>query len=104
VHVKEVPCGGQAKLAPVRPGFISITHSSLLEPNLLAIRTDGVVAHTGDLKIDPNRCWASGNDTARTEKTGQMRGAGDGVRFPTMQLVPGKLGCAKRRSARIWPR
>jgi ribonuclease J len=38
VHVKEVPVGGSLTLGPFQLDFISITHS-ILEPNLLAIRT-----------------------------------------------------------------
>jgi ribonuclease J len=54
VKLREVKVGGQLKLGPFTLDFISITHS-ILEPNLLAIRTPlGVVAHTGDWKLDPD--------------------------------------------------
>ena len=50
--------------------FISITHS-ILEPNLLAIRTPlGVVAHTGDWKIDPDPLLGEATDTAALRKLG----------------------------------
>jgi ribonuclease J len=70
VHVKEVPVGGSLTLGPFQLDFISITHS-ILEPNLLAIRTPlGVVAHTGDWKIDPNPMLGEATDTAALEKLG----------------------------------
>ncbi len=70
VHVKEVPVGGSLTLGPFTLDFISITHS-ILEPNLLAIRTPlGVVAHTGDWKIDPNPMLGEATDTAALEKLG----------------------------------
>jgi ribonuclease J len=54
VRVKQVPLGGKLTLGPFQIDFISITHS-ILEPNLLAIRTPlGLIAHTGDWKIDPD--------------------------------------------------
>jgi ribonuclease J len=54
VRVKQVPVGGKLTLGPFQIDFISITHS-ILEPNLLAIRTPlGLIAHTGDWKIDPD--------------------------------------------------
>jgi ribonuclease J len=70
VHVHEVPVGGKLKLGPFELDFISITHS-ILEPNLLAIRTPlGVVAHTGDWKIDPDPMLGEATDTAALEKLG----------------------------------
>jgi len=70
VHVHEVPVGGKLKLGPFQLDFISITHS-ILEPNLLAIRTPlGVVAHTGDWKIDPDPMLGEATDTAALEKLG----------------------------------
>ena len=70
VHVHEVPVGGNLKLGPFELDFISITHS-ILEPNLLAIRTPlGVVAHTGDWKIDPDPMLGEATDTAALEKLG----------------------------------
>jgi len=70
IHVREVPVGGTLKLGPFELDFISITHS-ILEPNLLAIRTPlGVVAHTGDWKIDPDPMLGEATDTAALEKLG----------------------------------
>jgi ribonuclease J len=70
VRVKEVPVGGKLTLGPFQMDFISITHS-ILEPNLLAIRTPlGVVAHTGDWKIDPNPMLGEATDTAALEALG----------------------------------
>ena len=54
VRVKQVPVGGSVTLGPFQMDFISITHS-ILEPNLIAIRTPlGLIAHTGDWKLDPD--------------------------------------------------
>lgn len=70
VHVHEVPVGGKLKLGPFELDFISITHS-ILEPNLLAIRTPlGVVAHTGDWKIDPDPMLGESTDIEALEKLG----------------------------------
>src|SRR5665213_1744795 len=70
VKVREVPVGGNLKLGPFDMDFISITHS-ILEPNLLAIRTPlGVVAHTGDWKIDPNPMLGEATDEAALEALG----------------------------------
>ncbi len=70
VHVHEVPVGGKLKLGPFEVDFISITHS-ILEPNLLAIRTPlGVVAHTGDWKIDPDPMLGEATDVEALEKLG----------------------------------
>ena len=70
VHVHEVPVGGKLKLGPFELDFISITHS-ILEPNLLAIRTPlGVVAHTGDWKIDPDPMLGQATDTEALIKLG----------------------------------
>jgi len=70
VQVHEVPVGGKLKLGPFEVDFISITHS-ILEPNLLAIRTPlGVVAHTGDWKIDPDPMLGEATDVEALEKLG----------------------------------
>jgi ribonuclease J len=91
VHVKEVPVGGQIKLGPFTLDFISITHS-ILEPNLLAIRTPlGVVAHTGDWKIDPNPMLGEQTDEAALEKLGN-EGVLALVCDSTNALVPGSSG------------
>ena len=51
--------------------FISITHS-ILEPNLLAIRTPlGVIAHTGDWKIDPDPLLGEVTDAAAHPEAGR---------------------------------
>ena len=71
VQVKEVPVGGKLTLGPFQLDFISITHS-ILEPNLLAIRTPlGVVAHTGDWKIDPDPLLGEETDTAALAEAGR---------------------------------
>src|SRR5688572_19430150 len=91
VHVKEVPVGGQIKLGPFTLDFISITHS-ILEPNLLAIRTPlGVVAHTGDWKIDPNPMLGEQTDEAALEKLSN-EGVLALVCDSTNALVPGSSG------------
>jgi ribonuclease J len=91
VKVQEVPVGGQLKLGPFELDFISITHS-ILEPNLLAIRTPlGVVAHTGDWKIDPDPLLGEATDAEALERLGN-----DGVLAlvcdSTNALVPGSSG------------
>jgi ribonuclease J len=91
VKVKEVPVGGSLTLGPFALDFISITHS-ILEPNLLAIRTPlGVVAHTGDWKIDPDPLLGEETDTARLEKLGD-EGVLALVCDSTNALVPGTSG------------
>ena len=91
VKVKEVPVGGQLTLGPFTLDFIAITHS-ILEPNLLAIRTPlGVVAHTGDWKIDPNPMLGEATDTAALEKLGN-EGVLALVCDSTNALVPGNSG------------
>ncbi|MBN9590132.1 MAG: MBL fold metallo-hydrolase [Alphaproteobacteria bacterium 64-11] len=70
VRVTVVPVGGSLTLGPFTLDFISITHS-ILEPNLLAIGTPlGVVAHTGDWKIDPDPLLGEETDAAALEKLG----------------------------------
>jgi len=91
VHVKEVPVGGSLTLGPFVMDFISITHS-ILEPNLLAIRTPlGVVAHTGDWKIDPDPLLGEQTDTAALERLGN-EGVLALVCDSTNALVPGTSG------------
>jgi ribonuclease J len=91
VKVKEVPVGGKLTLGPFTLDFISITHS-ILEPNLLAIRTPlGVVAHTGDWKIDPDPVLGEETDTAALEKLGD-EGVLALVCDSTNALVPGTSG------------
>ena len=66
-----MPLGGILTLGPFQLDFISITHS-ILEPNLLAIRTPlGVVAHTGDWKIDPDPLLGEETDAAAIQKAGR---------------------------------
>ena len=70
VRVKRIPLGGALTLGPFQMDFISITHS-ILEPNLLAIRTPlGLIAHTGDWKIDPDPLLGAGTDVAAIRKLG----------------------------------
>ena len=65
VRVNEVPLGGHLTLGPFTIDFISITHS-IPEPNLIAIRTPlGLIAHTGDWKIDPEPMLGEETDAAR---------------------------------------
>jgi ribonuclease J len=91
VAVEEVPVGGSLTLGPFQLDFISITHS-ILEPNLLAIRTPlGVVAHTGDWKIDPNPMLGEATDAEALEKLGN-EGVLALVCDSTNALVPGSSG------------
>jgi ribonuclease J len=91
VKVQEVPVGGKLELGPFLLDFISITHS-ILEPNLLAIRTPlGVVAHTGDWKIDPNPMLGEATDTEALERLGN-EGVLAMVCDSTNALVPGSSG------------
>lgn len=91
VTVKVVPVGGSLTLGPFQLDFISITHS-ILEPNLLAIRTPlGVVAHTGDWKIDPNPMLGEETDTQALERLGD-EGVLALVCDSTNALVPGSSG------------
>ena len=91
VTVKVVPVGGSLTLGPFQLDFISITHS-ILEPNLLAIRTPlGVVAHTGDWKIDPNPMLGEETDTQALENLGN-EGVLALVCDSTNALVPGSSG------------
>ena len=70
LRVREVPVGGTMKLGPFSIEFVSITHS-ILEPNLLAIRTPlGLIAHTGDWKLDPDPVLGEVTDSAAIEKLG----------------------------------
>ncbi len=94
VKVKVVPVGGNLKLGPFELDFISITHS-ILEPNLLAIRTPlGVVAHTGDWKIDPDPMLGESTDEEALEKLGNA-GVLALVCDSTNALVPGSSGSEK---------
>ncbi|MGZ5922748.1 MAG: MBL fold metallo-hydrolase, partial [Rhizomicrobium sp.] len=64
VPVTHVPLEGKLTLGRFAIDFISITHS-ILEPNLLAIRTPlGVIAHTGDWKLDPDPILGAVTDSA----------------------------------------
>jgi ribonuclease J len=95
VKVREVPVGGNLKLGPFELDFISITHS-ILEPNLLAIRTPlGVVAHTGDWKIDPKPMLGEATDTAALEKLGN-EGVLALVCDSTNALVAGSSGSEEK--------
>ncbi|HEY2837063.1 MAG TPA: ribonuclease J [Rhizomicrobium sp.] len=70
VPVTHVPLEGKLTLGPFAIDFISITHS-ILEPNLLAIRTPlGVIAHTGDWKLDPEPILGAVTDSAAIQKLG----------------------------------
>lgn len=94
VKVKVVPVGGSLDLGPFTLDFISITHS-ILEPNLLAIRTPlGVVAHTGDWKIDPDPLLGESTDEEALEKLGNA-GVLALVCDSTNALVAGTSGSEK---------
>mgnify|MGYP001545762238 FL=1 len=91
LRVQEVPVGGRLTLGPFTLDFISITHS-ILEPNLLAIRTPlGLVAHTGDWKIDPNPLLGEATDAAALEALGN-EGVLALVCDSTNALLPGSSG------------
>ncbi|HEX4178965.1 MAG TPA: ribonuclease J, partial [Rhizomicrobium sp.] len=71
--------------------FVSITHS-IPEPNLLAIRTPlGVIAHTGDWKLDPEPLLGAVTDAAAIKKLGD-EGVLALVCDSTNALVPGHSG------------
>jgi ribonuclease J len=66
-----VPPGGSLSLGPFAIEYIAITHS-ILEANLLAIRTPlGLIAHTGDWKIDPDPVLGLTTDAAAIKKLGE---------------------------------
>ena len=91
VKVKRVPLGGSLTLGPFTVDFISITHS-ILEPNLLAIRTPlGVIAHTGDWKIDPDPQLGEVTNAAAIQKLGD-EGVLATVCDSTNALNPGHSG------------
>ena len=99
VPVRQVPVGGSLSLGPFAIDFISITHS-ILEPNLLAIRTPlGLIAHTGDWKIDPDPVLGEVTDSDAIRKLGD-EGVLALVCDSTNALVPGHSGSeAKVRSS-----
>ena len=91
VKVREVPVGGKLTLGPFTLDFISITHS-ILEPNLLAIRTPlGVVAHTGDWKLDADPLLGEKTDEAAIARLGD-EGVLAVVCDSTNALNPGSSG------------
>jgi ribonuclease J len=91
VPVRQVPVGGSLALGPFALDFISITHS-ILEPNLLAIRTPlGTIAHTGDWKIDPDPVLGAATDSDAIRKLGD-EGVLALVCDSTNALVPGHSG------------
>ncbi|MBN9554356.1 MAG: ribonuclease J [Alphaproteobacteria bacterium] len=91
VTVRQVPVGGSLTLGPFAIDFISITHS-ILEPNLLAIRTPlGMIAHTGDWKIDPDPVLGEVTDSGAIRKLGD-EGVLALVCDSTNALVPGHSG------------
>ncbi len=94
VKLREVQVGGSLTLGPFTLDFISITHS-ILEPNLLAIRTPlGVVAHTGDWKLDPDPLLGEKTDEAALNKLGE-EGVLAMVCDSTNALNPGSSGSEK---------
>ncbi|HEX4370685.1 MAG TPA: ribonuclease J [Rhizomicrobium sp.] len=91
VPVREVSLGGSLTLGPYAIDFISITHS-IPEPNLLAIRTLlGLIAHTGDWKLDPEPLLGAMTDAAAIRKLGD-EGVLALVCDSTNALVPGHSG------------
>ncbi|HUO03342.1 MAG TPA: ribonuclease J [Rhizomicrobium sp.] len=91
VPVREVELSGSLNLGPFKIDFISITHS-IPEPNLLAIRTPlGVIAHTGDWKIDPEPMLGAVTDVNAIRKLGD-EGVLALVCDSTNALVPGHSG------------
>jgi ribonuclease J len=91
VPVREVSLGGSLKLGSFAIDFISITHS-IPEPNLLAIRTPlGLIAHTGDWKLDPEPLLGAVTDAAAIRKLGD-EGVLALVCDSTNALVPGHSG------------
>jgi ribonuclease J len=91
VKLREVAVGGSLVLGPFNLDFISITHS-ILEPNLLAIRTPlGVVAHTGDWKLDPDPLLGEKTDEVALERLGR-EGVLAMVCDSTNALNPGSSG------------
>jgi ribonuclease J len=91
VKLREVPVGGRLTLGPFALDFISITHS-ILEPNLLAIRTPlGIVAHTGDWKLDPDPLLGEKTDEAALARLGD-EGVLAVVCDSTNALNPGASG------------
>ncbi len=94
VKLREVQVGGTLTLGPFTLDFISITHS-ILEPNLLAIRTPlGVVAHTGDWKLDPDPLLGEKTDEAAIAKLGD-EGVLAMVCDSPMPINPGSSGLGK---------
>ena len=94
VKLREVQVGGTLTLGPFTLDFISITHS-ILEPNLLAIRTPlGVVAHTGDWKLDPDPMLGEKTDEAALKKLGEESVLAM-VCDSTNALNPGRSGSEK---------
>ncbi len=95
VKVKRVAVGGNLVLGPFTLDFISITHS-ILEPNLLAIRTPlGVIAHTGDWKLDPDPLLGEVTDASAIQKLGD-EGVLATVCDSTNALTPGHSGSEAR--------
>jgi ribonuclease J len=100
-RVKQIPLGGSLTLGPFTLDFISITHS-IPEPNLVAIRTPlGVIAHTGDWKLDPEPLLGEETDAARIRALGD-EGVLALVCDSTNALNPGHSGSeAKVRDSLI---
>ena len=97
---KEVPVGGKLTLGPFTLDFISITHS-ILEPNLLAIRTPlGVVAHTGDWKLDPDPLLGEETDEAAHRRSWATKACWRWSAIPPMRSIRA-VPAPKRRCATI---
>jgi ribonuclease J len=71
VPLNVVELGSRFKVGPFEIEMISITHS-ILEPNLLAIRTPlGTIVHTGDWKFDPDPLLGLPTDTEALRRVGK---------------------------------
>jgi ribonuclease J len=94
-RVKQIALGGALTLGPFQLDFISITHS-IPEPNLVAIRTPlGVIAHTGDWKLDPAPLLGEETDAARIRALGE-EGVLALVCDSTNALNPGHSGSEEK--------
>jgi ribonuclease J len=100
-RVKQIPLGGKLNLGPFSLDFISITHS-IPEPNLVAIKTPlGLIAHTGDWKLDPEPLLGEETDVTRIRALGD-EGVLALVCDSTNALNPGHSGSeAKVRDSLI---
>lgn len=72
VEVNVIPVNGNLKLGPFSIDLINITHS-ILEPNFLSIGTPaGIIAHTGDWKLDDDPRLGEATDLNAIKKLGEQ--------------------------------